>query len=514
VHIIPAAGAGVVLNVVGRISGRLIGAVLGFLVLLALAVFAGRLIANVIAPHLYAAYARAIAGLTRMRSPVVRRVGVWLDPEKANLRAHIIWGVVLLACAVGIAGIIRQLANGNPLVRADTAIAQLAQSLRTQFIDRIAVVVTTFGSGPVIAAAVVVLLIVLLVSNARRTAALVATVFVATVAFVPLIRFAFSGRRPLDLYPSFEAFTFPSSQATFTVLFCGVIAILASPSLGATSRVAVWTAGILVAATVGLARIYLNLHWASDVFAGFLIGTAVTAIFALIVRDYEKETLRSLQIPVIAMLGFLVVGTVDASVNFHTDLRRYAPRPNTRVMELSEWQASGWRTLPQRRADVLGETEEKILVQLSADQAALAEALAPSGWQKAAPFKPVDLLLFLSPNAALEAFPPLPLMHLGRVPDLAFVQPSGDPDHRTVIRLWRSDLALREAGGLRPVLVGTVTDERVSHPYEALTIISDRPASESALARVRTLFERLPDPPFAVDLRDGTRGPLLLISGP
>ncbi len=219
IHIVPAAGAGVVLIVVGHISGRLIGAVLGFLVLLIVAAFLARLVANVIAPRLSAAYGTAIAGLAEAENPSLRRIGAWLDPARRNLRAHVVWGVVLLACTIGVSGIVRDLMNGDPLVRADAAISQLAQSLRTLLLDRLVVVTAAFGDSLAIAAATIVLLLVLVTSGARRTAVLVATVFIATAAFVPLIRFAFNEQRPLDLYPSFEAFTFPSSQATFTALF-------------------------------------------------------------------------------------------------------------------------------------------------------------------------------------------------------------------------------------------------------------------------------------------------------
>jgi membrane protein DedA with SNARE-associated domain/membrane-associated phospholipid phosphatase len=511
VHILPAAGAGVVLTVVGRISGRLVGAFLAFLVLIGLAAFAARLVASVAVPRLYAAYARAIARLGTARSPFLRRAGAWLDPARANLRAHILWGLVLLACAIGIAGIIRELVNGEALVRADGAISQLAQTFRTPPADRIMVTIASFGDGLVIAAAVAVLIATLFASGARRSAALVATVFLATAAFVPLIRFAFQEQRPADLYPGFELFAFPSSQATLAALFCGVVAVLAAPSLNATGRIVTWAIGLLFAAMVGVARIYLDAQWPSDVFAGLLIGLAVTAIFALIFKDFEGEVEKSIQIPIIAFAGFLAVGGAKAAITLDEAVLRYAPKISVQEIAAADWLADRWRSLPLRRGDLLGEIEEPIIAQIAANPDQIAAALAPLGWQRAEPFAATDLLFFLIPAGPLDAFPPLPLMNSGRLPALTLTHGEVDGQRRMVLRFWRSDFTLRSGDVARAILLSSLTEEHVAHPYQALTVLSDPAPGATALAAVRAALVGLGASGLQVADRRGNLGPVQLI---
>ena len=120
-----------------------------------------------------------------------------------------------------------------------------------------------------------------------------------------------------------------------------------------------------------------------------------------------------------------------------------------------------------------------------------------------------DVLFFLVPAAPLDAFPPLPLMHSGRLPDAMFIRPTSDPDRRLVVRLWASDFILREPPK-PPILVGSVTEERVLHPYEALTTLSERRPSDADLAMARAAFASLGAEGFRVVAADGNGAPLLV----
>jgi undecaprenyl-diphosphatase len=511
VHILPSAAAGVLLSAVGRISSRLVVAVVGFIVLLALAIWLARLAVNVIGPLLTRSYARWIASLLRSETPVWRRLGLLLDPTVANINAHILWGLVLLVCAIGVLAIVQDLIAGDPIVQADAAIRQLTQSYRAAPLDRLMVVISAFGSTPTIIASAAVLVAALFVGGARRTAAIVATVFAATIVFVPLIGFAFDQQRPLELIPEFAAFSFPSSHATFVTLFCGVVAVLLRGAFGAAGRVVIWAIGFLLAAMVGISRVYLDAQWPSDILAGFLLGLALTAVFAMIRNGFQDEVDKSPQIPIIAFVAFLAIGTVKSSITFEEDLARATPRTSITVMTPPEWLDGGWQRLPQQRVDLFGETEEVIFLQTAAEPAAVSAAFTAAGWTETATFQPTDFLYFLVPAAPLDAFPPLPLLHGGRLPEISFTRPARNADHRLVLRLWSSDFAVRSGDRTRPILVGSMTEERVAHPYEALTVLSDRTAPPAAIEEARTEAAAIGAPASAATERPTARGTVILV---
>ncbi len=83
-------------------------------------------------------------------------------------------------------------------------------------------------------------------------------------------------RPPGTLYP--ESFAFPSGHAAGAVFVYGTIAIIALGRLPAAwTRVAGLAAGTFLF-LVAASRVYLDVHWCSDVIAGILLGIAVAGL--------------------------------------------------------------------------------------------------------------------------------------------------------------------------------------------------------------------------------------------
>jgi membrane-associated phospholipid phosphatase len=87
--------------------------------------------------------------------------------------------------------------------------------------------------------------------------------------------------RPENALVIENTYAFPSGHTAVSTVFCGLLLYLAWPYLATRRRKAlgVLAAGIL-AIFVGLSRLYLHVHWLSDVVGGlalgvFLVGTAV-----------------------------------------------------------------------------------------------------------------------------------------------------------------------------------------------------------------------------------------------
>lgn len=88
-----------------------------------------------------------------------------------------------------------------------------------------------------------------------------------------LLKLLFERARPEPYFGiAPPTYSFPSGHALYAACFCATIAYLLSvrTSYGA----AVWAAAIALAGLIGLSRIYLGVHYPSDVLAGYLAAVA------------------------------------------------------------------------------------------------------------------------------------------------------------------------------------------------------------------------------------------------
>ena len=72
--------------------------------------------------------------------------------------------------------------------------------------------------------------------------------------------------------------SFPSGHTTIATTVClGIVAVFGT-SWPKTWRRAAWVLAAVVAAAVGISRIYLGVHWLSDVVGGVCLGVAASAV--------------------------------------------------------------------------------------------------------------------------------------------------------------------------------------------------------------------------------------------
>ncbi len=107
-----------------------------------------------------------------------------------------------------------------------------------------------------------------------RTAALLAMTMVGMAALDVTLKLAFHRPRPVAYFgPTPTTYSFPSGHAMGSVCFYGVLAaILAARASGRGAKWCIWTAAVLLIGMIGYSRIYLGVHYPSDVIAGYCAG--------------------------------------------------------------------------------------------------------------------------------------------------------------------------------------------------------------------------------------------------
>jgi len=187
--------------------------------------------------------------------------------------------VAVLLGLAALAGLWAATAGVGP-ARLDAAVLGETVDARTGLLTAAAVVITNLGSTvsmAVLASSVGIWLW----SAGRRPDAVLAVGAMAGGAgvFRGLKELLDRSRPPLDgrlVHAGNESL--PSGHATMATVVIGTLVVLAWSGRSAAARVIMTAAAAVWIGAVGLTRIYLGVHWFSDVLAGWLVGSAWLAL--------------------------------------------------------------------------------------------------------------------------------------------------------------------------------------------------------------------------------------------
>jgi undecaprenyl-diphosphatase len=188
--------------------------------------------------------------------------------------------LTLQLAALGLAGwafgaVVFDVVRGTGTVRFDTKVSRMLLTRRVAWLTTTMHGVSDFGGALLLAA-----VIVLLGLAARRYAGSWVPLMVLSAALVgavvlgdvvkPLVARA---RPPYAASVGVNGYTFPSGHATQSIAVYGGLAYVAAGWLRTWSaKVAAWTIAVVVVLLIGFSRIYLGLHWVTDVLGGYALG--------------------------------------------------------------------------------------------------------------------------------------------------------------------------------------------------------------------------------------------------
>ena len=162
------------------------------------------------------------------------------------------------------------------------ALLELKQ-LRTNWLDEAAVAVSTLGQGGIGWWLVVPWIPIAVVAIALAMKRWADAAFLAMSTLAPVVNLGIKElverpRPDVDLWLVMETgFSFPSGHSVFSASFLGaliwVIGIPGTLDGRPTIRRATQAVLLLLILAVGFSRVYLGVHWPSDVIAGFLFGS-------------------------------------------------------------------------------------------------------------------------------------------------------------------------------------------------------------------------------------------------
>jgi len=148
-----------------------------------------------------------------------------------------------------------------------------ATSIQTGSVTTIAVAIAYIFDTTSIALISLTLAAYLFYKNYRKYSMLLLAAMGGDAPIVSIAKTVVHSPRPLNGLFYDTGFSFPSGHTTASIVFCGLLTYLAWQHWKSTKTKTVSSAlSITTISIVGFDRIYLNVHWFSDVVGGCLLG--------------------------------------------------------------------------------------------------------------------------------------------------------------------------------------------------------------------------------------------------
>ncbi|MBA3633505.1 MAG: phosphatase PAP2 family protein [Acidobacteria bacterium] len=154
--------------------------------------------------------------------------------------------------------------------------------------------ITILGSTLFLSFLCVGVFVIFIIKNWKRAAVLLMTTMAGAVILNFALKVSFGRVRPVPFFdtPLPDSYSFPSGHALYAACFYGVLAwLIATRIQNKSLRILVWSLAVLLALLIGLSRIYLGVHYPSDVIAGY--AAAIVWILTVILADFTLKKWRS-----------------------------------------------------------------------------------------------------------------------------------------------------------------------------------------------------------------------------
>ena len=384
---------------------------------------------------------------------------------------------VAVAATMSLAAVIHSIRLHGLPSAFDRGLHHLLQALATPWGDHLFGAVSRLGDDFSYTGLVLAVLLVLLGKRCYRSAGFWLAHGVIAAGSVRVLKLIVHSPRPLDLYQGPANYGFPSGHALMSAALLGFFGVLWARGKEDAWRWLFLGGAVLIALLMGLSRLYLGVHWPSDVLGGLAIGWLLTSLGGLAFLLTAPETIPRRRLAMAMVAGWLLTAMVHGIFAPSPDPAGPARHQQTQTMTADAWSDGGWQTLPGRRTDLGGERRQPILFQWAGSLTELERRFAARGWTPAPGPDARSLMMLLAPSGQAGPLPVLPRLHDGR-PELLRMQ-RDQGEIRWVLRVWPTQVRLE--GFAEPLTVGTVEAQSERRVGPWLTLPAPAPTDHRAL---------------------------------
>jgi membrane-associated phospholipid phosphatase len=207
---------------------------------------------------------------------------------------ELVGGLLLLTASAWVFGwMAEELLEGD--THADTRLADWLHEQATPGWTEFFEAVTWLGNVPVLLSITVLAALILSLTRQRSELQLLLLAVIGTQILTLGLKLGFQRERPFfsDPLATESTYSFPSGHASVSLAVYGTLGFIVARHLSSIrARIAALVAVAALVLLIGFSRLYLGVHFLSDVIAGFSLGLAWVTLCALLLHLHVRLTSR------------------------------------------------------------------------------------------------------------------------------------------------------------------------------------------------------------------------------
>jgi undecaprenyl-diphosphatase len=380
------------------------------------------------------------------------------DPDHPEARGLASLATLLLVASTLSVILAGTVLDGSLTHGLDLGVFNALQSLRSPWGDHLMTAFSVPGDLPAFMIIATGLTTILWLRGQRRASYYLLAAIIFGLLAPLLMKYSLRIPRPPAAGESLGPWSFPSAHVMRTLTLYGFFSIMVARTLTSDWRWLPYSLAALIVAAVALSRLYLGVHWLTDILASITLGTAWIAFLGIAYhRHVEPISRRAL---LLGSLAILIIPTGVYALSAHEErFSSYQIAAEVIPVAHDNWQQSVDTQLPGYRNDIRDRNDHPLNIVIAGQPDCLAKALSPKGWQEAEMLDWHNLLRLLSSRTPLEELPVTPQVHDGKH-EIFALEKILDENSRLLLRLWPTKFQLGERE--TPVFVGVVSRQQSS----------------------------------------------------
>lgn len=479
-YLLPGMAFGASLSLAAEVAGRLVVLLLILLSLSVITIWIVKRVVSFLQPRSNPVIYRLLR--RKHNIPYIDAITeAMLNPAHPETRVLGGLFLLLLVTSISFAFVFQNQLSGGASDTLTIAVHNLIQTLRTDWADSLMLWLTRYGSLYFLLPFTLSLALILALFRDRATPLYLLGLLLISQLTVLLLKTTTAIERPLTLYSGLHQYSFPSSHSLMAVVVFGFLAVVIAARLPVNWRWLAYSLSALISTIVAFSRLYLGVHWLSDVVAGMLIGLIWIAIAGIAYRRHHRCKLQTRPLLILFTISFLLANISYTQLAPQQIQAPVVAQQAQQLLGLSSWQQQQWRDLPAIRKDLRGINDHPFNLQWAADEATINRQLIETGWQPGTRLTATNALRYLSPTSSIDELPIPTHIHDSRSQGLLFSRKLDD-NSLLLIRLWPSSFSLSTQ---QPIWFGNVSIMHLDNPWGWLRLLR----TQSDFSRALSLFQ-------------------------